>query len=380
MLGIRYVSLHEDSGYGEAGQRYMLALQQLGVPLTWTPMVRGRGWGRGFGYEPFRGESVGEPKLDALCNAPIPYDVLLLHLPPEYYPRWASEAPGKMLVGCTVWETDKLPRHWPRLLNATDLLLVPSDWNRDVFRESGVTTPIRVVPHCLRTELPAAQPWSQGIDPSDYVFYTISVWSQRKAVRDTIEVYLRTFTERDPVALIVKTSVEDLSHGFVPFGGQRLLKSRRAVDRILRRYKHPAKVRVITEALSGERILALHERGDCYVSLCRSEGWGLGAFDAAVRGKPVIMTGYGGQTEFLPADSAYLVDYRLVTVRNGFFHSSYTPDQKWAQADLERAAQLLRHVFDDPDEGRRRGAALKRYVEAKFDAESVARQLLESLS
>jgi len=380
MLGIRYVSFLENSGYGEAGRRNMLALRRLGVRITWTPMVRGRGWGRGFGYEPFRGESVGDPELDALCNASIPYDVLLLHLPPEYYPRWASAAPGKTLVGCTVWETNKLPRHWPPLLNTTDLLLVPSNWNREVFRESGVTSPIRVVPHCLPAELPASQPWSQGVGRSDYVFYTINVWSERKAVRDTIEVYLRTFTEHDQVALIVKTSAEDLSHGFVPFGGQRLLTSRRAANRTLKRHKHSAKVSVITETLSGESILALHERGNCYVSLCRSEGWGLGAFDAAARGKPVIMTGYGGQREFLPGDSAYLVDYRLVAVRAGFFYNSYTPDQRWAQADLGHAARLMRGVFEDPDEGRRRGAALKRHVEARFGAESVARQLLESLS
>ena len=31
----------------------------------------------------------------------------------------------------------------------------------------------------------------------------------------------------------------------------------------------------------------------------RAEGWGLGAFEAAQLGKPVIMTGYGGQRDFL---------------------------------------------------------------------------------
>jgi glycosyltransferase involved in cell wall biosynthesis len=125
---------------------------------------------------------------------------------------------------------------------------------------------------------------------------------------------------------------------------------------------------------------ALHERGDCYVSLCRSEGWGLGAFDAAARGKPVIMTGYGGQTEFLSEDSAYRVDYRLVPVRAGFFQHSYTPDQNWAEPDLDHASRLFRHVFENREEARRRGCALGKHVRNSFDAGAVAKTFLDSIS
>jgi len=380
MEGVRYISLHDRySGYREAARRYLLGLKRLGVPLTWTPMVPGRSWG--LGYEPYEGNAVGDPELDELCNKPIPYDTIVLHLVPEYYPLWVRrEHSKKKIIGCTVWETDKLPRHWPRLLNGTDLLLVPSNWNRRTFRKSGVTTAIRVVPHCLCEEPPASRPWSRGADSSDYVFYTIGTWSARKAVCDTINAYLRTFTDKDPVALIVKTGVENLNHGYVPLGGQRWLTSRRAANRILRRYRHPAKVSIVTESLSANRISALHERGDCYVSLCRSEGWGLGAFDAAARGKPVIMTGYGGQTEFLSEDSAYRVDYHLVPVRAGFFQRSYTPDQNWAEPDLDHASRLFRHVFENREEARRRGCALEKHVRTSFHADTVARTFLNAIS
>ena len=38
---------------------------------------------------------------------------------------------------------------------------------------------------------------------------------------------------------------------------------------------------------------AIHAIGDCYVSLTHGEGWGMGAFDAATLGKPVLITGWG---------------------------------------------------------------------------------------
>ena len=42
----------------------------------------------------------------------------------------------------------------------------------------------------------------------------------------------------------------------------------------------------------------------------RGGGWG--AFEAARLGKPVIMTGYGGQLDYLDAELSHLVDYTLV--------------------------------------------------------------------
>lgn len=378
MTGLRYISLHVQSGYGIAARRYMLGLMRLGVPLTWTPMVLGRGWG--LGYEPYRGDGVGDPDLDSVCNKPVPYDVVVMHLPPEYYPLCAQRESAKKMVGHTVWETDKLPRHWPALLNSVDLVLVPTGWNREVFRQSGVETPISVVPHCLDPNLRVPRDLNPAEDPPEFVFYTINVWTARKTVWNTLHAFLRAFTEDDPVVLVVKTSERDMSRARLPFTYRFLFGSRRAVDRIRGRYRRPAKIRLITDLLSADEILALHHRGDCYVSLCRSEGWGMGAFDAAAYANPVIMTGYGGQREFLPEQLAYLVDYRLTPVRDSVHRRSYSPDQNWAAPDLDHASRLMRQVFEDRQEARRRGSALSRRLRASFDAEVVARKFLNAVS
>ena len=48
---------------------------------------------------------------------------------------------------------------------------------------------------------------------------------------------------------------------------------------------------------------------DCYVSLHRSEGFGLTIAEAMYLGKPTIATGYGGNLDFMRPDNSFLVDW-----------------------------------------------------------------------
>jgi ADP-heptose:LPS heptosyltransferase len=48
---------------------------------------------------------------------------------------------------------------------------------------------------------------------------------------------------------------------------------------------------------------------DCYVSLTKTEGFGLGVFDAYQSKKDVIVTGYGGQIEYLQKDYDEIYPY-----------------------------------------------------------------------
>ena len=53
---------------------------------------------------------------------------------------------------------------------------------------------------------------------------------------------------------------------------------------------------------------------DCYVSLHRSEGFGLTPAEAMYLGRPVIATAYGGVIDFMTAHNSYLVGHRLAQV------------------------------------------------------------------
>jgi hypothetical protein len=95
--------------------------------------------------------------------------------------------------------------------------------------------------------------------------------------------------------------------------------------------------------------LALHAHGDCYVSLTRSEGFGLTIFDAYNYGNRVIVTGYSGQIDYLGLQYEGLVNYTLVDVNNmESFNGNYNhSDQQWAQPDLQHFRKLIRKCYEN---------------------------------
>jgi glycosyltransferase involved in cell wall biosynthesis len=379
--GIRFVSLGPPHGYGEAARRLMVALDRCGIPVTWTWLVPGTAWG--LPVVPYEGDEVGDPLLRLLLNRTIDHDTVILYCMPEWYERWIEHEPGKTIVGATMWETDRIRDEWPAHLNRVDSLCVPCTWNREVFAACGVTVPIHVVPILPEVEDPTApSPDADilaryGVRPDDFVFYTIGTWASRKGNAETVTAFLEAFTGRDPVVLVVKTNPYDLSQ---PTIFNRTLTTQRRVKRMKRWRRRPARVVVIDEDLPWADIRALHARGDCYVSLTRGEGWGLGAFDAAWAGHPVMVTGYSGLLDFLPPTLAYLLDYRLVpAVGRGFEAPIFRPDQRWAEPDVGRAAYWMRHVFQHQEEARQRGAGLRAHVQEHFDEEATMKKTLHAL-
>ena len=92
---------------------------------------------------------------------------------------------------------------------------------------------------------------------------------------------------------------------------------------------------------------------DCYVSLHRSEGFGLGVTEAMALGKPVIATRYSGPVDVMTSQNSYPVDYRLVPIPRDY--GPYLEGFTWAEPDLEHASLLLRHVTDFRAEAAERG-------------------------
>jgi len=375
MAGIKYVSLHEPSGYGVAARRYLRGLINLDVPLTWAPMVQGSGWG--LGYEPLPGSHTGDRLLDPFCHRAIEYDTVVVHTVPEYFPLWAQREAGKRLVGYTVWETDRIPQHWRPLLNAVDRLMVPCEWNRRVFQRGGVNVPISVVPHIaepLEGTDTAAVP--DEVRPSDFVFYTIGTWTNRKALWDTLRCYWDAFPEDDGTVLVIKTTKRDFTRSFLGrFHGD----TRRTIRRLQWRSGSSARICVITDKVDDRLIRDLHRRGDCYVSLTRSEGWGLGSFDAAAAGNPVITTAFGGQLDYLPPHTAFLVHCKRIPVQDRVGRRSYSSDQQWAEPNKVHAAELMRTVSSNRDQAKEKGSALRRHVLGQFGERTVTERFLRGI-
>lgn len=388
MAGLNYVSWADNTGYAVAAKAYVRALAERGVDLTWTPMLPGAA-----GYKVRTAAAWPCPILGPVCNREIAYDTILVHTVPEYYPPWIEKAraEGRRILGYTVWELDRLPGHWPGILNALDGVIVPCRWNVEVFRNSGVTVPIHAVPHLSQfdhVEADGAALQSRiggpGIHEGRFVFYTIGFWSHRKAPYLAVEAYLEAFTADDPVVMIVKTSDKDITrwHRHWRNGFRRRHPSPgKTLEDLVARYRNPAPIiSIAEESLSDGEMLALHEMGDCFVSLARAEGWGLGAFEAARLGRPVVTTGYGGQRDFLDPALAYLVDHAMVPVHEPTWSDNYGPTDLWAEPSVSQAARYLHDILADPAAARGRARRLAQRIAADFSRTAVTDALLGALA
>ena len=87
---------------------------------------------------------------------------------------------------------------------------------------------------------------------------------------------------------------------------------------------------------------------DTYVSLHRSEGFGLTLAEAAVFGKAVIATGYAGPMDFLDEGTSLLVPYRLVPVGPGRY--PLQPPRRVGRARYHQSRRgYMRRVWLNPD-------------------------------
>jgi glycosyltransferase involved in cell wall biosynthesis len=363
--GIRYVGpMFDASGYAQACRGYILALHKLGVPITLDPIS----------FEELK-PSLGkdEALLKSLVNRNIDYDVVIVHSTPEHWSRNVES--DKVNIGYCVWETDKLHPDWPAYINDNvQACMVSCEWSVDVYKNSGITVPVFSVPHGIEiSEFENIPQYKvRGVKDNAYKFYSIFQFIERKNPMGILKAYWHAFQRNENVALILKTYRMNFSE-----------EEKSAVRETIKRMKllmpmdlYPP-IYLVGDMLSRNEVLGLHKGSDCLISLDRGEGFGLVPFEAGACGNPIIVTGMGGVTEFAKPYNSYLVQYTMTPVFGMPQFPWYRGDQKWAEPDLSRAAELMHHVFDNREEAIQRGMELKQHIAENFSWEKVGIKMLE---
>ena len=147
---------------------------------------------------------------------------------------------------------------------------VPSEFARQILEKQFPEISWKLLRHWSATKVPRAPSTT-----APYVFYSIgNMLDPRKNIRGLIEAYLRC-EFRDAAHLVLKATCMQ------------------PVD-----WRLPG-VTIINGLLSDEELEKVHAGGHCYVNYSHSEGVGMGAVEAALRSKPVIITDYGGLKEYV---------------------------------------------------------------------------------
>ena len=367
ILGIKYIGpVMDNSGYAKAARENILALNSIGVPITVVPMS----------FEKARPDlGVHGKILNELINKKIDYNIVIMHCTPEFYSKFREE--GKFNIAYTIWETTKLHPDWKNYINDhVSALFVGCEWNVGIFKDCGVKVPIFNAPHCMSLDsLENVNEFDvAGLGKDTFMFYDIFQWVERKAPLDLVKAYWSAFQNNEDVALVLKTYRSDYSD-----------PEKNAIRQTLTRLKTVCSadnfppIYLILDMLSEDEITGLHKRGDCYVSLDRGEGFGLGGFESGAIGNPIIVTGFGGVTEYAKSDNSYLVGYVEVPCYGMPWSPWYKLEQNWAQASVCHGAKLMKHVFNNREEAKQRGEKLQKFIHEEFTWEKLATKIINSI-
>ena len=102
----------------------------------------------------------------------------------------------------------------------------------------------------------------------------------------------------------------------------------------------------LDKKFNREELYALISDCDCFVSPHRSEGFGRGPAEAMLLGVPVIATNYSGNVDFTTRDTALLVDYKLIPLKEGDYPGG--TGQHWADIDVDALAEAMRRMATEP--------------------------------
>jgi glycosyltransferase involved in cell wall biosynthesis len=137
------------------------------------------------------------------------------------------------------------------------------------------------------------------------------------------------------------------------------------------------RIRLIEGHLSSDDMTGLTVCCDCFVSLHRSEGLGMGMAKAMYLGKPVIATGYSGNMDFMNGENSFLVKYDLVEIIED--DGPYKRGNVWADPDIDHAAQLMQLVYNNRglSESKSRQAAqdIKNFMNPKITGIEMMKRL-----
>jgi glycosyltransferase involved in cell wall biosynthesis len=359
------------TGLAQAGRRLVHALLRRGVALSCSTVHTGAP----------TDDSLVSPDLVSLEGPPRwPIDLWTLNINEFTGLGETAVSPlgaSRHRIATWYWELPTVPRWLRGQFDRVDEIWVASSFVRRSFLRY-TRRPIHIVP----TVVPRFELSMNRLEvrarlriPSDAVMFLVTFDFNSSVARKNplgvIEAFARAFPAGDKQSVLV---VKGMNLGRSPAFETDL---RQAVQRI--------NGLIIPEFLSQQDLANLFHACDVYVSMHRSEGFGLGIAEAMALGKPAIATSYSGNCDFMNAVNSCPVGYRLraVTVRDHVYQAAvgdvYIEGAAWAEPDIGQAAQWMRLLAGSQAIRKRIGAEAARTMREEFSEAAVGRIAEERL-
>ncbi|MBB4191125.1 glycosyltransferase involved in cell wall biosynthesis [Rhizobium aethiopicum] len=271
-------------------------------------------------------------------------------------------------IGYFAWELEVVPAEWRNGLRYMNAVFVPSEFTRRTIAPL-TAAPVMVVPHPV-TEKPAAEGIREKLGIEKDAFLVSFIFSagssiNRKNPQAVIEAF-RLFGAECPSAFLLMKASGDIDKD-------------QGLRDVIASVAGNSRIRIITDKLSDAEINGLIRSSNAYLSLHRSEGFGLTVAEAIMQHTPVVSTAWSGTEDFCDPDNTWLVDTPLIPVVDTHPEFAGLESAVWADPSPEIAAAHLGDIFRAPERAREKAGKAREFL-LRYLAENSYEKALQKLA
>ncbi len=247
----------------------------------------------------------------------------------------------------------------PYLRESGDAIIAMSDFNFNYYKRAFPDQPVYKIIYPFRFKRKDATPRNEmrakyGMGVDDFVvFFNFDFGSYyRKNISAALKAFAIAFRGDGKAKLLFKTK-----------GASANKRQVAEMEKLVAELGIGHQFIHIPQYLPRADVDGLTEACDVYLSLHKSEGFGLGMAEAMSQGKPVVATNWSANTEFCRADTAWCIPFHMVPILS---HEYMVSMKEWAEADAEAAAAALREIRSNPELVAERTAKGRQFMEEHF--------------
>ena len=276
-------------------------------------------------------------------SANIKYNVNIIHINPDNLFRAAINLPKNIWrapynIAFFLWELTEVPDKWAEWFEFFDEIWTPSNFSAEAFRKK-TKKPVIKIPYGISVEHNAHIQYNRAhfkLPEDTFLFltmYDFNSTAARKNPKGAVDAFIKAFAPpANNVGLVVKISNAPAQ------GAKELVLFKES----LAEYKN---VFFFENTLSKAEVNSLLYCVDCFVSLHRSEGFGLVLAEAMYLKKPVIGTNWSANVDFMHEHNSCPVNYTFATIEED--HGPYRAGLYWAEPDINHAAFYMKKLCED---------------------------------
>lgn len=264
-------------------------------------------------------------------------------------------------IAIVPFETTQIPKSWVSRINYMDSLFTLSDQNIQMMKDSGVRVPIEKIIWGVESEkFPVVERNNEF-----FTFGQAGFLTMRKGTDILIQAFKLAFPKKKDVRLIIKTS-----NSIFPFN------TKEDPD------FHNGRIELIMETNNdqGEMARDVYNRIDCGVFPWLGEGFSLVPFEFMSTGIPVIVTDWGGISEYITDDLGWKIEHTMISAENFSKLVYKEPCGDWANPNLDDLVDKMRYAYLHQDEVRKKGRKSAQFIRDNFTWETAMNILADKLN